>query len=78
MKIINTHLIFTVQSYPSRPLIEVIETDEGYYFYKSASGYMQIPAESFLKAKEYTKKVMPDLHVEYSQERLKSGKVKSL
>ena len=78
MKEVNKYLVFLwKQNGPSsyQILVEVIETEEGYYFEKSGnSGYFQITETRFNSALEETQKIMPELHVEYSQPRKKVNK----
>lgn len=77
MEIVKTHLIFLWEKNgPSNHqlLQEVFETKSGYYFTKKGtSGFFQIREVVFKNSLEDTLKLMPELHVEYSQLRKKSN-----
>ena len=72
MEVIKTHLIFIrKQNGPSsfQTMEEVLETKDGYYFYKNTSGYFQITKKIFDISLKLTLEIMPELHVEFSQPR---------
>lgn len=74
MKIINTYLILLwKQNGPSnyRSLVEVIETEEGYYFEKNKTGFFQMTEEIFKNSLKDTIKDMPDLMIQFSKPRKK-------